>query len=554
MPSTPRRRLACVLLAAGLLAAACTSQKHVTSPPPTTTSPSAGASAGASAGPSSPAGVSTSPGTTPGTAPSASPGGTPAPPAPAWHACPPGAFQCATITVPLDWSQPASGATVKLALIRLPASGARSQRIGSLLVNPGGPGASAVDFARQIPNILPNAILRRFDVVAFDPRGMGGSQPLACENTAGLDAYLAANPNPQTDADIQAVISTDQAFAAGCAKQYGASFLAHIDTQTAARDMDYIRAALGEQTITYVGYSYGTFLGAEYADLFPTHVRAFVLDGAVDPSLVGLQFDEAQAVGFDKELGDFFNACVSGCPFFSGGNPKGAFLSLMASVTTHPLQVGSRQLDLSLFLNGVADALYTPTTWPDLQNALSTAAQGNGAKLLALSDQLTERSPNGQYDALTSALSAVNCVDSVYPTDVNSYKTEAAKAAAEAPVFGAAIVWGSLVCAYWPVRPAIHPGPVHAVGAPPILVIGTTADPATPYQWAQALAAQLSSGVLLTHVGEGHTSLGQGSACVDDVVTTYLINLTPPAKGSTCGNGSGGPTVSPSTGTIAYRQ
>jgi pimeloyl-ACP methyl ester carboxylesterase len=456
--------------------------------------------------------------------------------------------------VPLDWAHPSGGPTVRLSLIRLPASGARSQRIGSLFVNPGGPGASAVDFARQIPGVLPSPILRRFDVVAFDPRGMGGSSPLACENGPGLDTYLSLNPDPTTPADIQTVISADQQFAAGCAKQYGPSFLAHIDTRTAARDMDYIRAALGEPTLTYIGYSYGTFLGAEYAELFPTHVRALVLDGAVDPALGGLQFDVAQGVGFDKELGDFFNACVQGCPFYSGGDPKGAFMSLMNQVAAHPLAVGNRQLTLALFLNGVADALYTPTTWPDLQTALASAAQGNGTRLLALSDDLTERQPDGSYNALSSALPAVNCVDSTYPTNIEDYKAKAAEAAKVAPVFGPAIVWGSLVCAYWPVPAAFPTGPVHAAGAPPIVVIGTTADPATPYQWAQALASELSSGVLLTHVGEGHTSLGQGSGCVDNVVAAYLIDLTPPAKGSTCGNGSGPPTQSPGTGTIAYRR
>jgi len=541
-------RLVCLLLAVGILAAACTGRKQVAAPSP----PVPSTAGDTSSPPSSTATGTASPSSSAG---SGSPGAvsTPPPPALTWRSCSPGAFQCSTIPVPLDWSHPSAGPTVRLSLIRLPASGARSQRIGSLFVNPGGPGASAVDFARQIGGVLPAPILRRFDIVAFDPRGMGGSSPLACENGPGLDAYLSLDPDPTTPAEIQTVVSADQQFAAGCAKQYGASFLAHIDTRTAARDMDYIRAALGEPTLTYIGYSYGTFLGAQYAELFPTHVRALVLDGAVDPALGGLQFDVAQGVGFDKELNDFFNACVQGCPFYSGGDPKGAFMSLMNQVAAHPLAVGNRQLTLALFLNGVADALYTPATWPDLQTALASAAQGNGTRLLALSDDLTERQPDGSYNALSSALPAVNCVDSTYPTNIDEYKAKAAEAAKVAPVFGPAIVWGSLVCAYWPVPAAFPTGPVHAVGAPPIVVIGTTADPATPYQWAQALSSELSSGVLLTHVGEGHTSLGQGSGCVDNVVATYLIDLTPPAKGSTCGNGNGPPTQSPGTGTIAYR-
>ncbi|TMK53889.1 MAG: alpha/beta hydrolase [Actinobacteria bacterium] len=426
-------RLACVLLAVGILAAACTGRKQVAAPSPsvpptagdTSPPPSSTATGTASPSPSS-SGGSVSPGSV----------SIPPPPPLTWRSCTPGAFQCSTIAVPIDWSHPSGGPTVRLSLIRLPASGAKSQRIGSLFVNPGGPGASAVDFARQIGGVLPSPILRRFDIVAFDPRGMGGSSPLACENGPGLDAYLSLNPDPTTPAEIQTVVSADQQFAAGCAKQYGTSFLAHIDTRTAARDMDYIRAALGEPTLTYIGYSYGTFLGAQYAELFPTHVRALVLDGAVDPALGGLQFDVAQGVGFDKELGDFFDACVQGCPFYSGGDPKGAFMSLMNQVAAHPLAVGSRQLTLALFLNGVADALYTPTTWPDLQAALASAAQGNGTRLLALSDDLTERQPDGSYNALSSALPAVNCVDSTYPTNIDEYKSKAAEAAKVAPIFG----------------------------------------------------------------------------------------------------------------------
>ena len=409
-----------------------------------------------------------------------------------------------------------------------------------------------MDFVRGIDAVLPPPLLRRFDIVAFDPRGVGSSQPLACESGPALDAYLSLNPAPSTDAEIATVAQADQQFAAGCTRQYGKEFLAHLDTMTTARDMDFVRAALGEATLTYVGYSYGTFLGAEYANLFPTRVRALVLDGAVDPSLAGLQFDVQQAIGFEKELGDYFNACVPGCPFSSGGNPRGAFMTLMQQVTAHPLQVGSRQLTLALFLNGVAYGLYRPDLWPSLSKALQAAARGDGSQLLSMSDALTDRSDNGTYDALTSVLPAVNCVDSTYPTNLADYKAEATRVAQQAPIFGASLVWGSLVCAYWPVPPVIQPGPLHAAGAPPILVIGTTADPATPYQWAQALASQLEKGVLLTHVGDGHTSLGTGSGCVDGAVTSYLITLAPPAKDSVCGNGNGPPSPPANGGTVGY--
>ena len=538
MPTlTPWGRRVVALVALGLLAASCTRSPLAGAKP---THHAAGTPSASPTPPSSPS-----------PAPTGS-GSTPPPPALVWHPCG-SPFQCSSINVPLDWSQPTNGPTVKLAIIRLPASGAQSQRIGSLFVNPGGPGASAVDFVRtSVGTLLPTEILRRFDIIGFDPRGIGSSQPLQCLNGPEMDAYLALDPAPSTPAEVNTVVAASKQFAAGCVKDAGKAFLAHMDTQDTARDMDYIRQALGDPKLTYVGYSYGTFLGAQYAKLFPTHVRALALDGAVDPATGALSFDAIQAVGFDKELGDYFANCGNGCAFASGSTPAAAFNALEAKVTATPLRVGSRQLDLALFIDGVADGLYSPNLWPELTSALNEAVKGDGSGLLAMSDDLTERNPNGTYDAITSASPAVNCVDSTYPTDPAAYQAAAAAAAQQAPVFGAAIVWSSLICAYWPVPPVIHPAPVHAAGAPPILVIGTTGDPATPYQQAVNLASELRSGVLLTHVGLGHTSLAQDSACVNNAETTYLISLVPPANGSVCGNSSAPPSPSPAANTVAY--
>lgn len=534
-PDRLRGRIAALAAGLGLLAASChpKSNQGIQIPTPPG-APSASATAAAPA-----PGLSPSP--TPAPSPSAAAAfpTPPAPPALTWRACS-APFQCSSIKVPLDWANPTAGPTVSLALIRLPASGSPSERIGSLFVNPGGPGASAVDFARSIQQILPSEVLARFDVVAFDPRAVGQSQPLQCLSGPQMDAYLASDPVPSTPAQINSVISEDQAFAAGCAADYGTAFLEHIDSDTAARDMDYIRQAVGDAKLTYLGYSYGTFLGAQYANLFPTHIRALILDGAVDPALDGLTFDAQQAVGFDGELQDFFKSCTGSCAFASGGNPQAAFTTLENQIIATPLKVGSRELDQGLFLDGVADALYSPASWNALASALQQAVNGNGSALLAMSDDLTDRNSNGTYDSLTSSGPAIDCIDSSYPTDVAAYQQAAASAARQAPIFGAAIVWSSLQCAYWPVPSVIKPAPVTAPGAPPILVVGTTGDPATPYGQAVSLAHELSSGVLLTHTGFGHTSLGQASSCVQNVEDTYLINLTLPASGSVCG-ASGSP-------------
>lgn len=536
MHITSAGRLVAMLAVLALVAASCGANHHpvAKSTPPASGSPSAAASPG---GPASPSAAPSSPAANTGPSPTGL-----AVPALSWRTC--GApFQCATVAVPLNWATPTTGPTVKLALIRLPASGSKSERIGSLFVNPGGPGASAVQFAQSIQTILPAELLARFDVVAFDPRAVGKSQPLSCESGPSMDAYLAIDPAPSTPAQIAQVQQADQQFAAGCAADYGPTFLSHIDTQDAARDMDFIRQAVGDTKLTYLGYSYGTFLGAQYANLFPTHVRALVLDGAIDPALDGLTFDEQQAVGFDQELTDFFNQCTASCAFSSGGNPRAAFLSLEAKITASPIQVGNRQLTQALFLDGVADGLYSPASWPQLATALETASNGSGNQILEMADELTDRSSNGTYDSLTSAGSAINCVDSTYPTASAAY-TAAANTAVSmgAPIFGPAIVWSSFVCAGWPVPSVIKPGPISAPGAPPILVVATTGDPATPYQQGVSLAHELSSGVLLIHTGLGHTSLGQGSVCVQNVEDNYLINLTLPPTGSTCGNGNGSPT------------
>jgi len=453
----------------------------------------------------------------------------------AWGDCGNG-FQCATLKVPLDY-QAVNSPLISVAVIRLPA-GLPAQRIGSLVINPGGPGASGIDYARYARYEFPSVIRDRFDIVSFDPRGVGQSTPVHCLSSSQLDAYVAANPVPQTPQQHLTLINESRQFAQECLAHSGA-LLAHVGTIDQARDMDVLRAALGDAKLTYLGKSYGTYLGAKYAQLFPTRIRALVLDGALDPAQTTDALNRVQAVGFQVDLDDFIANCVAlgGCPL---GNSQAAAMRtldrLTASVDAHPLPAGgSRELHGGEFFLGLAAALYDPASgWPELRRALAAAIGGDGSGLVALSDLLTERQPNGTYTNEIEANTAINCIDRQSPRDVATYDSEASAFARLAPYFGAAIAYGSLPCAFWPVPPVELAHPVRAAGAPPILVIGTTRDPATPYVWAQALAHELASGVLLTFTGDGHTAYGRGSACIDGAVNAYLIDLQVPAAGTRC--------------------
>ena len=452
-----------------------------------------------------------------------------------WQDCGDG-FQCTKIHPPLDYARPDAG-TVDVAVARLPASGAKGQRIGSLFVNPGGPGAGAVDFARTLKKALPATILAHFDLVAFDPRSAGGSDPIACESGPELDKYFAVDPSPDNAAEHDQLVAANRQFALECAQRAGA-LLGHVDTRTAARDMDFIRSGLSEDKISYLGFSYGTFLGAMYADMFPARVRAFILDGAIDPSIGPDEINREQAAGFERSLSSYFADCAAhvDCPFNNGGDPRSAFNALAAAVDRTPLPTTSgRVVGPGEFLLGVIRPLYRQDDWNALSLALAEAQQsGKGDRLLAMSDDYTERQSTGEYGNLLSSNTAVNCIDHPWATDVAHYDQLAQQFSQQSPVFGAALAYGGMVCGFWQAPATDVPRPLHAVGAAPIVVVGTTGDPATPYQWAQALAGQLQSGVLLTNQGEGHTAFASNSACIKTAETRYLIELKPPARGTVC--------------------
>jgi pimeloyl-ACP methyl ester carboxylesterase len=454
-----------------------------------------------------------------------------------WRPCGHG-FQCARLLVPFDYQRPA-WRRFSLPVIRLAATGPGT-RIGSLVVNPGGPGGSGVQYALQARSQVSAAVRARFDVVGFDPRGVGGSTPAVhCLSDARLDRFFATSDTPGNTAQRAVVVSESKLFARGCERQSGA-LLPYVGTANAARDMDVLRAALGDVKLTYLGKSYGTYLGTWYAQLFPAHVRALVLDGAVDPEESALEENLVQAQGFQVALRSFVADCLrrSGCPFPRGETVTAAIArvqSMLNQAAAKPLQsqIPGQPGNSALLLTGVASALYSKSFWPYLRLGLTAAFQGNGTVLIALGDALVERDRSGHYSNLTSAELAVDCIDRPWPRSLPAWQTAAASAVRAAPVFGQSIMWGSLPCAYWPVRPAPQVR-LRGAGTPPILVVGNTRDPATPLRWARALAGDLKSGVLLAWNGDGHTAYMMGSSCINSAVDKYLISLVPPRSGTLC--------------------
>jgi pimeloyl-ACP methyl ester carboxylesterase len=433
--------------------------------------------------------------------------------------------------VPRNPSDP-DGATIGMAIDRHPATGAK---IGSLLVNPGGPGASGVDALPDLVSQMPSTLLARFDVVGFDPPGVERTAPITCLDSAGLAQYFHVDPAPLTTAGFNTLVSEDRTFADGCEAESGAE-LPYVSTVDAARDMDVLRAALGDSKLTYLGYSYGTLLGATYAGLFPTHVRAMVLDGALDPALPVVSELDQQSSSLEGQLEQFFSMCTSSasCAWQPVGSPTAAYEALLAKVRTDPLPARgtSRTVGPSELLYGTAVTLYSTSTWNDLATALQDASNGDGTDFLQLFDDYTGRQANGSYNNLFEANAAINCLDAPAPS-LAQIQADAPAAQAAAPIFGVQNLYSEAGCTVWPVPATGRVAPIRAIGGPPIVVVGSTGDPITPYAWAQALASELSSGVLLTRLGDGHTAYG-ASSCIRTYVDQYLIDLTVPPVGIRC--------------------
>ncbi len=432
-----------------------------------------------------------------------------------------GTVQTSHLEVPVDYEDPSKG-TFDLYLARHLAK--PDQRIGSLLVNPGGPGFGGTDFAIYADQIYSSTLLDHFDIVGFDPRGTGLSEP-AIDCIDDYDRfYTGVDITPDTPAERQKPIDLAKEFADDCASK-NADILPYVGTNNSARDMNAIREALGEETISYFGFSYGSELGATWATLFPDTVRAAVLDGAADPNAGQLDAGLQQSLGFERSLQTFLDQCSAdtSCAFHSDGDAGAAFDALMKSIddTPIPTVAGRPDLDRAMALTGVAQAMYTPDRWPDLAQALADAADGDGNGLLALFDGYFERGEDGTWPNYLEAFQVISCEDDPERPTVAQDDANAPKYQKVAPRMAPATI-GSYFCTFFP--PAADPRvTVTGKGAGPILVMGTTGDPATPIEATRNMAAALEDGRLVVVTAEGHTGYAPGT-CSGDVVDAYLVD------------------------------
>jgi pimeloyl-ACP methyl ester carboxylesterase len=451
-----------------------------------------------------------------------------------WQAC--DDHECATLTVPLDYAEP-RGRTIDLALLRVPA---RAERLGALVVNPGGPGSPGTEYAAAAGQVFGRPLLEHLDVVGFDPRGTGRSAPVDCLSDQQLDAYLALDPSPDDAGERAALLDSLDEFGQGCAAT-DPQLAAHVSTIEAARDMDVLRSALGRVQLDYFGASYGTKLGATYAELFPDQVGRFVLDGAVDVSATSRELSLGQARGFETALRAYVENCVQTVDSCYLGDSVesglAAITDFLAEVDAQPIPTSDgRQLTVGSSFYGIVTPLYVREYWYVLSASLRAAFGGNGAGLLALADIYASRDPEsgGYTNNSAEAILAINCLDDPFAIRPGRVAAELPAFRAASPTFGDVFAWGLVGCRGQVAESTEEPLTIDGAGAAPIVVVGTTRDPATPYEWAQALADQLDSAVLVTRDGDGHTGYNVGNDCVDDAVEDYLLEGTVPDDGLTC--------------------
>ncbi|MGY1815489.1 alpha/beta hydrolase [Blastococcus sp. SYSU D00820] len=445
-------------------------------------------------------------------------------------------FECGRSDVPISYEE-SDSETLPLFLVRV-RHGGQTDRIGSLVVNPGGPGASGADAALSLALRLPEEVLTRFDLVGFDPRGVAASTGIECIPDQLKDELVAAEPRPTTDEQLQEFFDRTEEIAAGCEEQYGEA-LGTFNTVDTARDLDRIREALGDEQLTFLGFSYGTTLGSTYAELFPENVRALVLDAAVDPDAEPREAAEAQAAGLEAGFDAFATNCtglVSGCPI--GGDPRRFLEDLLAQAAAAPIpslrEGETRTATPGVIMTAVVSALYSPSSWPQLSQSLAAAQRGDAAGVFSLADTYAGRLADGSYTNRLDANIAITCADT--PEDEVTTEAQVGELAREFasryPLFGAGAALSLYTCSVWD-APRTPVPDRDAEGAAPIVVIGTSGDPVTPLPGAVDMAEDLTSGVLVTWQGQGHTAYPKDD-CINAAVDRYLIDLAVPQDGLTC--------------------
>jgi pimeloyl-ACP methyl ester carboxylesterase len=452
-----------------------------------------------------------------------------------WSACR-GQDQCADLRVPLDYAEP-TGRAITISVLKVPATD-KGDRLGSMVINPGGPGGSGVDYAAAATTVFGQVLRKSYDVVGFDPRGVGRSTPISCGSDAQLNTYIENDPEPTTAAERSRTDRLTRDLGERCLRESG-DLVRHVSTVEVAKDVDILRAALGDSKLTYFGASYGTYIGATYAQLFPRRVGRMVLDGALDPASSTLEVNLVQAHGFEVALRAYVGACVKKGDCFLGSTVDQGVRrigSLLQSTDRASLPTASgRRLTGGEALYGVLAPLYSKSLWPALDRGLQTALNGNGTVLMALADYYLDRTDKGRFKNNTfEVFNVVGCLDhddGIPSSRIPRYLPRFEKAS---PTLGASFAASLSVCTVWPVHSGRRPAPVRVVGAPPIMVVGTTRDPATPLVWAQALTRQLPGSVLVTRDGDGHTGYGQGSRCTDDTIERYLVSGIVPTKDVRC--------------------
>ncbi|MFM9609957.1 alpha/beta hydrolase [Streptomyces niveiscabiei] len=452
-----------------------------------------------------------------------------------WRRCtgssaPGSAWQCATMKAPLDWSKP-EGRAIDVALLRTKSSGSEGERIGSLLFNFGGPGGSGVD---TLPSFEPDytTLRERYDLVSFDPRGVGRSEGVRCRSDEEIAAAESVDATPDTPAEERAFLQDADSFGQGCEKAAG-ELMSHVSTTDTARDMDLMRQVLGDDKLHYFGTSYGTELGGVYAHLFPKNVGRLVLDAVVDPTADAVGHGRNQAQGFQRALDNYLKS--------TGQDPKAGtrkIADLLERLDAEPLPTSSdRELTQALAVTGIVTPLYSESAWPSLTSALEEAEDGDGTGLLALADAYNERDASGHYSTETHSQRVISCLDDKQRPTADETRKILPEFEKISPVFGPFLAWDTAGwCHDWPVAGQYETPEVSAPGAAPILLVGNTGDPATPYEGARRMAGELGKGVgvLLTWKGEGHGAYGSGSDCVDSAVDAYLLDGTVPRDGKVC--------------------